>query len=33
MGSHTYAMVCTKSDISYVVKAMSIFLSNPRKKH
>ena len=33
IGSLMYAMVCTRLDISHVVKVVSRFLANPDKTH
>ena len=33
MGSLMYAMVCTKSDITFVVGTVNGFMSNPGKEH
>ena len=33
VGSLMYAMVCTRSDIAYVVGVVNRFMSNPGKEH
>lgn len=33
VGSLMYAMVCTKTDIAYVVSVVSRFMSDPGKEH
>ena len=33
VGSHMYAMICTRLDIAYAMGVASRYMSNPRKKH
>lgn len=33
VGSVTYTMICTRSDITHVVGVVSRFMSNPRREH
>ena len=33
VGSLMYVMVCTRSDIAFVVGAVSRYMSNPRREH
>ena len=33
VGSLTYAQVCTRPDIAFVVRVLDIYLSNPRMQH